>query len=101
MYFKEPMAYHCYNYSQGMWLDAFHGRQISRATLMHKARLLRMVNEYIDNFENADLELLIMGMTTIFKVSTDDGSTSLSVPELFTPHAVSIVTRFTSVYQLS
>ncbi|KAF2164967.1 hypothetical protein M409DRAFT_24868 [Zasmidium cellare ATCC 36951] len=87
MYFTSPMAYHCYNYSEGMWLDVVHNRPIQRTTLMHKAKLLRMVNEYIDNFEDADLELLIMGMTTIFKVSTDDGSTFLSGPELFTPHA--------------
>lgn len=89
MYFTQPIAYHCYNYAEGMFRDVVHGRSIGRTTLMHKARLLRMIHDFIDNFENVDLELLIMGMTTMFKISNDDGSTSLNVPELFTPHAVS------------
>lgn len=88
MFFKEPLTYHAYHYCQGMWLERNYGRPVKQGTLQHKAELLRLMVEYIDYFEIANLELLLMGIVTIFQVSTEDGSTSLSVPELFTPHPV-------------
>ncbi|KAK4502270.1 hypothetical protein PRZ48_005695 [Zasmidium cellare] len=70
-FFEHPLVFHSLSYSCGILQDVSNGRSIQPARLVHRLKTIQIVNQQLGNIENVDPEPILLAITTLWRINTD------------------------------
>ncbi|KAF2162931.1 hypothetical protein M409DRAFT_26784 [Zasmidium cellare ATCC 36951] len=85
-FFEHPLVFHCLSYSCGILQDVSSGRPVQQARLVHRLKTIQLVNQQLGNIDNVDPEPILLAITTLWRINTDQMGGVRAAPLIFTPH---------------
>ena len=85
-FFQHPIVYHCLSFSCGVIQDYTNSRPISPQRLYHRGKTISLVNQALSHLDNADIEPVLLAISSLWRMNTDTTIGRKEVLMLFQPH---------------